>query len=54
VRSTVSTAGWRRAHSPVGAEETIRRLAPQQEWDRWRVYAARRLDLSPTTFGVPE
>ena len=29
------------------AEETIRRLAPQQEWDRWRVYAAQRLDLSP-------
>jgi DNA primase len=32
-------AGW--------AEETIRRLAPQQEWDRWRVYVAQRLDLSP-------
>src|SRR6202012_1898404 len=32
-------AGW--------AEETIRRLAPQQEWDRWRVYAAQRLDLAP-------
>ncbi|GAC1573566.1 MAG: hypothetical protein NVS3B7_04970 [Candidatus Elarobacter sp.] len=29
------------------AEETIRRLAPQQEWDRWRVYAAQRLDLAP-------
>ena len=29
------------------AEETIRRLSPQQEWDRWRVYAARRLDLAP-------
>ena len=32
-------AGW--------AEETIRRLAPQQEWDRWRVYAAQRLELAP-------
>jgi hypothetical protein len=32
-------AGW--------AEETIRRLSPQQEWDRWRVYAAQRLDLAP-------
>jgi DNA primase catalytic core len=29
------------------AEETIRRLSPQQEWDRWRVYAAQRLELAP-------
>ena len=28
------------------AEETIRRLAPAEEQDRWRVYAARRLGLS--------
>ena len=28
------------------AEETIRRLSPQQEWDRWRLYVARRLNLS--------
>ncbi|HYZ17620.1 MAG TPA: DNA primase [Candidatus Acidoferrum sp.] len=27
------------------AEETIRRLAPQQEWDRYRVYVAGRLAL---------
>ena len=31
-------AGW--------AEETIRKLSPQQEWDRWRVYVAGRLGLS--------
>jgi DNA primase len=29
------------------AEETIRRLAPQQEWDRYRVYVAGRLQLDP-------
>ncbi|MBV9407587.1 MAG: toprim domain-containing protein, partial [Candidatus Eremiobacteraeota bacterium] len=29
------------------AEETIRRLAPPEEQDRWRVYAAGRLGLSP-------
>ena len=29
------------------AEETIRRLAPQQEWDRYRVYVAGRLGLDP-------
>jgi DNA primase len=28
------------------AEETLQQLAPRQEWDRWRVYVAGRLDLS--------
>jgi DNA primase len=28
------------------AEETVQTLAPRVEWDRWRVYVARRLDLA--------
>jgi DNA primase len=27
------------------AEETVQTLAPREEWDRWRVYVAGRLDL---------
>jgi len=28
------------------AEETVQTLAPREEWDRWRVYVAGRLDLA--------
>ncbi len=35
------------AQSARSAEALVRRLSPAEEWDRWRVHAAKRLGLSP-------